>query len=123
MNKQRLEGYRQALKDYGLTEYKELQILLDPSSANYEGSREAMNQLIKSKIPFDGVFATNDWRAYGVMVALSENHINVPHDVKVIGFDDISISHSCHPSLINNSSRYSWISAKASSLLLNLMND
>lgn len=49
MNKQRLEGYRQALKDYGLTEYKELQILLDPSSANYEGSREAMNQLINQR--------------------------------------------------------------------------
>ena len=123
VNKQRLEGYRQALKDYGLTEYKELQILLDPSSANYEGSREAMNQLIKSKIPFDGVFATNDWRAYGVMVALSENHINVPHDVKVIGFDDISISHSCHPSLSTIRQDTVGLAQKASSLLLNLMND
>ena len=123
VNKQRLMGYRQALKDYGLTEYKELQILLDPSSANYEGSREAMNQLIKSKIPFDGVFATNDWRAYGVMVALSENHINVPHDVKVIGFDDISISHSCHPSLSTIRQDTVGLAQKASSLLLNLMND
>ena len=102
---------------------QELQILLDPSSANYEGSREAMNQLIKSKIPFDGVFATNDWRAYGVMVALSENHINVPHDVKVIGFDDISISHSCHPSLSTIRQDTVGLAQKASSLLLNLMND
>ena len=123
VNKQRLEGYRQALKDYGLQEYKELQLLLDLSSANYEGAREAMNKLIKSGIPFDGVFATNDWRAYGVMVALAENHIKVPDDVKVIGFDDISISHSCHPSLSTIRQDTKGLAQKASSLLLNLMND
>ena len=92
MNQQRLEGYRQALKDYGLTAYKELQILLDISSSNYDGARCATEKLIQSGILFDGVFATNDWRAYGVVVALTENHIRVPEDVKVIGFDDIPIS-------------------------------
>lgn len=123
VNKQRLDGYRQALKDYGLTEYVELQILLDPSSANYEGAREAVNELIRSQIPFDGVFATNDWRAYGVMMALAENHIKVPQDVKVIGFDDIFISHACHPSLSTIRQDTSGLANKASSLLLDLMND
>lgn len=123
VNKQRLEGYRQALKDYGLTEHKELQVLLDPASANYEGAREAMNQLIQDGITFDGVFGTNDWRAYGVMMALAENHIQVPKDVKVIGFDDISISHACHPSLSTIRQDISGLANKASSLLLDLMND
>lgn len=123
VNKQRLEGYKQALKDYNLPEIKELQVLLDISSANYEGAREAMNQLIKSGISFDGVFATNDWRAYGVMVALSENQKRVPEDIKVIGFDDISISYACQPSLSTIRQDVEGIAKKATSLLLDLMND
>lgn len=123
VNKQRMEGYKQALKDYGLIAYPELQILLDPSSANYEGARHAMNQLIQSHIPFDGVFATNDWRAYGVMVALTENHIQVPQDVKVVGFDDIPISYACNPSLSTIHQNTKMIAQKASGLLLALMKD
>lgn len=123
VNKQRLEGYKQALKDYHLEEHKELQLLLDPSSANYEGAREATDQLIQSGIPFDGVFATNDWRAYGVMMALLENNKRVPEDVKVIGFDDVFISHACHPSLSTIRQDIPGLAKKASSLLLDLMND
>jgi len=123
VNKQRMEGYRQALKDYGLEEYKELQLLLDPSEANYEGARVAINKLIKSGISFDGVFATNDWRAYGVMVGLAENHIHVPEDVKVIGFDDISISYSSHPSMSTIRQDILGLARQASSLLLDLMDN
>ena len=123
VNKQRLEGYRQALKDYGLEEYSELQLLLDPSDANYEGARKAINELIKNKIPFDGVFATNDWRAYGVMVGLTENNIIVPDDVKVIGFDDISISSSCHPSLSTIRQDVISLANEASRILFDLRNE
>lgn len=123
VNRQRLEGYRQALKDYGLTEYKELQLLLDPSEPNYEGSKKAINTLIKKNIPFDGVFATNDWRAYGVMIGLTENNIRIPEDVKVIGFDDIYISHSCHPSLSTIRQDIFGLAKQASSLLMDLMNE
>lgn len=123
VNKQRLEGYRQALKDYHLKEYKELQLLLNPSKANYEGARETINQLIKQKIPFDGIFATNDWRAYGAMIALIENKIKVPEQVKIIGFDDIFISQSCHPSLSTIKQDIYGLAKKASDLLLKLMND
>lgn len=123
VNKQRFEGYKRALKDYGLEEYKELQLLLDTSQANYEGAKEAINRLIKNKIPFDGVFATNDWRAYGVLVALLENHIKVPKQVKVIGFDDIFISESSHPSLTTIKQNIPELAKTASQLLLNLMND
>lgn len=123
VDKQWLEGYRRALKDYGLQEYKELQLSLDPSSTNYEGARKTMNKLIKSGIPFGGVFATNDWRAYGVMVTLAENHIRAPDDVKVVDFDDISTSHSYHPSLSTVRQDTRELAQKAPSLLLNLTND
>lgn len=123
VNRQRLEGYKQALKDYGLEENKELELLLNSSQANYDGAREAINHLIKENISFDGVFATNDWRAYGVLVGLLENDIQVPDEVKVIGFDDIFISQSSHPSISTIKQNIPELAKTASQLLLDLMND
>lgn len=122
-NKQRMAGYRQALSDYQLQENKDLQLFLDFSEKNYEGARDAVNRLIKSNIPFDGIFAMNDWRAYGAMVALAENNIRVPEDVKVIGFDDTSISHASHPSMSTIHQDIPGLAFQASSLLLDLMNN
>lgn len=116
-------GYRQALKDYQLQENKQLELLLDIEQANYEGAKEAINQLIKNNIPFDGVFATNDWRAYGVLVGLLENNVKVPDEVKIIGFDDIFISASSHPSLSTIKQNIPALTKTACSLLLDLMND
>ena len=42
---------------------------------------------------------TNDWRAYGALAALKNNHIQVPQQIKIIGFDDILISSMSIPSL------------------------
>lgn len=123
VNKQRLEGYHQALKDYGLEEIKELQLLLDVNQANYEGAREAINKLIKNNIEFDGIFATNDWRAYGSLVALLENNIDVPGQVKVIGFDDIFISRSSRPSISTIRQDIPTLAKTACQLLFDLMND
>ena len=116
-------GYRQALKDYQLQENKQLELLLDIEQANYEGAKESINQLIKNNIPFDGVFATNDWRAYGVLVGLLENNVKVPDEVKIIGFDDIFISASSHPSLSTIKQNIPALTKTACSLLLDLMND
>lgn len=123
VNKQRFEGYKRALRDYGLEEHKELELLLDTNQTNYEGAREAINKLTKDRIPFDGIFATNDWRAYGTLVALLENNIQVPNQVKVIGFDDIFISESSHPSLSTVKQNIPELAKTASQLLLDLMND
>lgn len=123
VNKQRLEGYKQALEDYQIHIDKDLILLLDVDSSNYEGARKAINTLLQSGITFDGVFATNDWRAYGVLVALEENNIKVPLQVKIVGFDDIPISRYCHPSLSTIQQDTEGIAKKASDLLLNLMEE
>lgn len=122
-NKQRFDGYKQALKDHNLPGYPELEILFDPSKPNYEGAREAVNKLIKDNIEFDGIFATNDWRAYGSLIALLENNIRVPEDVKLIGFDDIFISQSSHPSISTIKQDIPGLAEKACSLLNDLMDE
>ena len=92
-------------------------------AAIYHNNNICHHEKIKNNIPFDGVFATNDWRAYGVLVGLLENNVKVPDEVKIIGFDDIFISASSHPSLSTIKQNIPALTKTACSLLLDLMND
>ena len=121
VNKQRLEGYLQALKDYNLDIDPKLQVLLDPQDANYQGALDATHRLVDEKVDFDGVFATNDWRALGVVIGLQEKNIKVPEQVKVIGFDDIAISRCYHPTISTIRQDIHGLALKASSLLFDLI--
>ena len=84
--------------------------------------KKIINQLIKKGVTFDGIFATNDWRAYGALVALQENGIKVPEQVKLIGFDDIFIASTSHPTLSTIRQDTPALAKTACDLLLDLMN-
>lgn len=51
-----------------------------------------MSQLIDEGAEFDGVFALTDANAVGALRALADHGIRVPHDVQVVGFDDVRAS-------------------------------
>ena len=53
------------------------------------GYKAAMEMLINKDIP-TAIFAVNDIVALGVIQAIEEFGLDVPKDVSVIGFDDIS---------------------------------
>ena len=54
--------------------------------------------LIDNNIEFDGIFATNEWRAHGALVALQQHNISVPDKVKIVGYDGTYVSKYCNPS-------------------------
>lgn len=54
-----------------------------------------MNQ----NLQFDAIFASSDVTAISLMGALSERGISVPAQVKLVGYDDISLAAHVHPSL------------------------
>lgn len=47
----------------------------------------------------DGIFVANDMMAIGALFALKESGIQVPHDVAVVGFDDVPIARFASPAL------------------------
>ena len=91
----RLRGYKRALKENGL-QLEEHKIFLDSYSVE-SGVKGALTLLLAGHI--DGICCGNDLIAMGAMKALQEKGIRIPHDIKIIGFDDIYIAQYMNPPL------------------------
>ncbi len=93
---ERCEGYKRALKEAGM---KINSSLIKTGGIEIDGGYESTMELIKSGVEFDGIFVYNDLMAFGVLKALKEVNLQVPRDVKVVGYDDIAYSSIITPSL------------------------
>ena len=65
-------------------------MLCDVTIISHKEAKEKTLELLDSGEVFDGIFATNDTMALGVMMALNERRIKIPSEVKLVGFDNIS---------------------------------
>ena len=59
----------------------------------------ATTSLLRDKVPFDGLFAANDFIALGAMRALADHGVRVGQEVRVIGFDGIATGAYSQPPL------------------------
>jgi len=59
----------------------------------------ATKKLLSNTTEFTAVLAFNDISAIGAIRALRENDLNVPRDVSIIGFDDITAAEYHNPAL------------------------
>ncbi len=83
----RLKGAEKALAEHGMALNKDLVI---EGSFSIEGGRQAAKQLFESGHRIDAVFGMNDLIGMGVLQYCDESNINVPDEVGVIGYDNIS---------------------------------
>lgn len=93
--KERLMGYKNALKENGM-EIEQKKIFLKSFSVEtgYEGVDYLLNET-----HIDAICCGNDLIAIGAIQGLKDKGIKVPEEVKIIGFDDISISKYLDPPL------------------------
>lgn len=94
--RQRLEGSRAAIADQkGAAELIEIptHLATDLSSAEIAQFLAETDQLP------DGIFAASDVIALAALQALAGRGIQVPRDIKLIGFDDLPIARSSMPAL------------------------
>ncbi len=85
---QRLEGYKQALREAGVR-FERRSVL--ESEMTIEASMD-LGRRIAAQPDFTAVFATADSLAAGILAGLREAGRRVPEDVSVVGFDDLSLS-------------------------------
>ncbi|MGH6655704.1 MAG: LacI family DNA-binding transcriptional regulator [Actinocrinis sp.] len=89
----RLAGYREALAAARL-----------PARAAHgdfteRSGFEAARRLLEGDTRLDAVFAASDLMALGALRALREAGRRVPHEVAVVGFDDLGVAESADPPL------------------------
>jgi LacI family transcriptional regulator len=80
----RLEGWRQAVRDYGLDNTS----LVEYGDFTPVSGADAMRRLLSRGIPIDAVVAANDQMAVGAYTAIREQGMRIPDDIAVVGFDD-----------------------------------
>lgn len=89
-------GCREALEQAGVPR-EEVQVLQVPKVDEKNGY-DATAYALQSGLTFDGLFCMTDWLALGALRALCNAQLKVPQQVRVIGFDDISVaSYSAQP--------------------------
>lgn len=85
----RLRGYEKALNEAGLRIDQKLILQGDYTQVQAES---VVQDVLRSKKKFDGIFAANDLSAVGAIQMLSKQGISVPERVKVVGFDDSPVA-------------------------------
>jgi DNA-binding LacI/PurR family transcriptional regulator len=113
---QRLRGYIDALEQSRLAVDPDL---IQPAHFEAESAEASVDALVQRGVDFDAVFAASDLIALGAMRALKRASKGVPHDVSVVGYDDLPFSPFASPPL----STIAQDTAKAGRLLVSKLLD
>lgn len=119
---ERLEGYRQALHNAGLTYAEEYVIqrnTVDIESREQGG--EAMQRLLAMHPRPDGVFCYNDPLAIGAMDAILAVKLRIPEDIALIGCGNLHYDDALRVPLSSIDQQSTQIGERAGKLLLGMI--
>ena len=119
-NTERQRGYRDALAEVGVD--------VDPSlvvqgTGHADGGQRALPALLSLDDAPSAVFCYNDMTAIGLMYSAREAGLSVPHDLAVVGFDDIVIAQLVYPSLTTIAQPVGKLGRGAMEMVLTLLSD
>lgn len=113
--RERLEGYREALHDFGLSLSDDLIIQGDWSSGS---GHQAAVQLLKEPGAFTAIFALNDRMAFGAIRGLQEAGCHVPNDYSVVGYDNSPLASLIYPPLTTIVQPLEYFGERAAAILI-----
>jgi LacI family transcriptional regulator len=116
--RERLRGYRQAMRRLGIGPTRELELEGDFSERS--GCQAAYEALALVPRP-TAIFAANDSMAVGAISVLAAAGLDVPGAMAVVGFDDIPIARYINPSLTTIRIDIADLGRRAFQLLLDAM--
>lgn len=119
--KERLEGYKEALKEYGIQPDNSL---IRVSNWRIDGGFAAAQELMKgsSQRP-SAIFIGNSIMALGVYKALKKMELKVPDDVALVSFDNLEFTEALDPPLTTLDKAEHKIGKLAADLLLDRIRD
>lgn len=121
----RCEGYRQGLRECGLSDIPDLVSL--PRSGNnktlIEVGYAATCDLLKRNRDVDAIMTASDHLAVGVVKCLRHQGVRIPQDIAVIGFDDIDLCEVVSPALTTIRQPIKEMGVSAAELLLEMIRE
>ncbi len=112
---ERLEGYRQALRDNGIKPNKDFQL---PGEYSFESGVKRTQKLMTMPRQPSAIFACNDEIAAGTLFATRLSGVDVPKELSIVGFEDSPFSRQAWPNLTTAQQPNSEIASKATALLI-----
>jgi LacI family transcriptional regulator len=92
----RLQGYNDAIRELGLDHDA---AWISQGDFTFESGARCMTELLALEKRPTAVFASNDDMAAGAMLVAHRQGYEVPGDISIVGFDDISMSQRLWPPL------------------------
>lgn len=86
----RIKGYQWALEEEGVS--FDSSKIIDLDEVDFKTAFDKVTMLKKKGMKFDGIFASTDWIALGSYAALNALGVLIPDEVKIVGYDDISVA-------------------------------
>lgn len=95
-SRQRLEGYKKALSDYNI----ELDDnLIKFGDSKHESGRSLTAELLDLPNPPTALFTGNNLITLGALETIHRRGLKIPHDIAIVGFDDMYWAISLNPPL------------------------
>ncbi|KUP92960.1 LacI family DNA-binding transcriptional regulator [Tritonibacter horizontis] len=115
--RERLRAFRDTMAEAGL-EVRADRII--DAKFLQELGRSGTENLLQSQTPPTAIFAANDVSALGAMTAIQAAGLSVPHDISLIGFDDLPLARQMLPGLTTIRQPYPEIGRAAVRLLFEI---
>ncbi|MCF7946166.1 MAG: LacI family transcriptional regulator [Spirochaetia bacterium] len=113
---ERYQGYRDGLKEYDL-KFRETSVYETSDFRMESGGKAAAFFIEGGTIP-DAIIAATDVLAIGALKELRKRRVSVPEQIKVIGFDNISLAELVEPSLTTVAQPIHQLGVRAAQLLI-----
>ncbi|WP_218354412.1 LacI family DNA-binding transcriptional regulator [Alteromonas lipotrueiana] len=109
-----VNGYRRAIKQAGLPEM----IIESTSDTPFSAGRDMLNDALAQFETIDGLFCTHDNIAAGAFLCAQEYGLEIPDDLRVIGYHHLDIGQVLAPALTSVSTFAQQVGKKSAQLLL-----
>ena len=113
--RERLKGFRRALKDAGIDLPE---ALVKIGKFDRASGLEAALVLLRPESRPTAIFAANDMMAMGAMLAVRELGLRCPEDVSIVGFDNLEIVELLQPPLTTVQQPVYTLGVNAAELLI-----
>jgi LacI family transcriptional regulator len=119
---ERRRGARRAIKMMGLDPNEVMNEILLPTQNAHSGEHCVGTLLAHTPRP-TAIFCANDLLALGIMRGLGQHGLKIPHDIALVGYDDVEFASMLSPALTSIRQPKYQLGRAAADLLLHEIND